>query len=101
SWLWKKFFYGLRAASQTWAATGIVDADGGVDHVVLEPKIRALLRNTRITDVLTPWQAEAKQNAIERVAATPRRSAARCRTPAWHSASLPENESCAVIGAPT
>jgi len=70
SWLWKKFFYGLRAASQTWAATGIVDADGGVDHVVLEPKIRALLRNTRITDVLTPWQAEAKQNSIERVAAT-------------------------------
>ena len=29
TWLWERFFRGLRGASQTWAATGIVDADGG------------------------------------------------------------------------
>ena len=67
SWLWERFFRGLRGASQTWAATGIVDADGTVEDVVLEPKIRACLRNSNVTDVLTPWQPEAKQSAIERL----------------------------------
>lgn len=72
SWLWERFFRRLRTASQNWAATGIVDADGSVDHVVLEPKIRACLRNPNVTDVLTPWQAEGKNSAIARVAATTR-----------------------------
>ena len=72
TWLWERFFRRLRDASQTWAATGIVDADGSVDHVVLDPKIRACLRNPIVTDVLTPWQAEARQSAIERIAATTR-----------------------------
>jgi hypothetical protein len=71
SWLWKRFFYGLRSATQTWAATGIVDADGGVDHVVLEPKIRACLRSPGVTDVLTPWQA--KEAGTIEVAATAKR----------------------------
>ncbi|HEX6628994.1 MAG TPA: hypothetical protein VF105_13670 [Gemmatimonadaceae bacterium] len=73
SWLWATFFRRLRGASRTWAATGIVDADGSVEHVVLEPKIRACLRNPGITHVLTPWQAEAKQSAIEKIATTARR----------------------------
>ena len=68
SWLWERFFRRLRTASQNWAATGIVYADGSVDHVVLEPKIRACLRNPNVTDVLTPWQAEGKNSAIARVA---------------------------------
>jgi hypothetical protein len=72
TWLWERFFRRLRAASQTWAATGIVDADGAVEHVVLSPKIRACLRNPNVTDVLTPWQADARQSAVERVAATTR-----------------------------
>lgn len=72
TWLWERFFRRLRVASQTWAATGIVDADGSVEHVVLGPKIRACLRNDRITDVLTPWQSEARGSAIEDVAATTR-----------------------------
>ena len=37
SWLWERFFRRLRGASQTWAATGIISADGKVDNVVLEP----------------------------------------------------------------
>jgi hypothetical protein len=72
TWLWERFFRRLRVASRTWAATGIIDADGSVEHVVLSPKIRACLRNANVTDVLTPWQAEARQSAIERVAATTR-----------------------------
>jgi hypothetical protein len=70
SWLWERFFRRLRGASQTWAATGIISADGKVDHVVLEPKIRACLRNPAITDVLTPWQREARQSLIDAAAAT-------------------------------
>ena len=70
AWLWERFFRKLREASQTWAATGIVDANGSVEHVVLNPKIRACVRNPNVTDVLTPWQAEARQSAIDRIAAT-------------------------------
>ena len=73
SWLWERFFCRLRSAAKTWAATGVVDVDGTVEHVVLEPKIRACLRNHMITDVLTPWQPEAKQSAIEKVATMTRR----------------------------
>jgi hypothetical protein len=72
SWLWERFFCRLRGASQRWAATGAVDAYGNVEHVVLEPKIRACLRSPSVTNVLTPWQTEAKQSAIERVATTTR-----------------------------
>jgi hypothetical protein len=82
SWLWKRFFYRLRRASRTWAATGIVDADGTVDHVVLEPKIRACLRNPTVTDLLTPWQAEAKASAIAKIALTARRTGPALHNPA-------------------
>jgi hypothetical protein len=68
NWIWERFFRRLRVASQTWAATGIVDANGNVEHVVVGPKIRACLRSPYITDVLTPWQAAARQGAIEKVA---------------------------------
>jgi hypothetical protein len=49
-----------------------VDADGSVEHVVLAPKIRACLQSPNVTDILTPWQAEARQGAIDRIAATAR-----------------------------
>ena len=72
SWLWERFFYRLRNASRNWAATGIVDHDGSVGHVVLEPKIRACLRNPAVTDILTPWQPEASQSLIDKLGATTR-----------------------------
>jgi len=72
SWLWERFFRRLRRASDAWAATGIISAEGKVDHVVLEPKIRACLRNSAVTDVLTPWQREARQSLIDAAAATTR-----------------------------
>ncbi|HKR09802.1 MAG TPA: hypothetical protein VJS39_11470, partial [Gemmatimonadaceae bacterium] len=78
SWLWERFFRRLRVASHTWAATGIIDADASIENVVIEPKIRACLRNPNITDVLTPWQAEAKQRVLEKVA-TMTRSSERAR----------------------
>jgi hypothetical protein len=70
SWLWERFFRRLRRASHTWAATGIVSAEGKVEHVVLEPKIQACLRNPAIADILTPWQREARQSLIDAAAAT-------------------------------
>jgi hypothetical protein len=70
SWLWDRFFRRLRSASPRWAATGVVDADGVVQEVVLEPKIRACLRNHSITDLLMPWQLEARPSTINKIAAS-------------------------------
>ncbi|MFL5498690.1 MAG: hypothetical protein ACJ8AA_09015 [Gemmatimonadaceae bacterium] len=83
AWLWETFFHRLRAVSGTWAATGIVHAHGGVEHVVLKPKIRACLRSAKVTDVLTPWQADARQGAVEMIAAGTRPA-----TPARQSGSM-------------
>ena len=67
SWLWERFFQKLRLASGRWAATGVVTSQGGVESVAIEPKIRACLRHHEITDILTPWQPEARQRAIDRL----------------------------------
>lgn len=67
SWLWERFFQNLRLASGTWAATGIVTSRGGIESVAIEPKIRACLRHPEITDILTPWQPEARQSVIDRL----------------------------------
>ena len=74
SWLWERFFRRLRTSSHNWAATGIIASNATIEDVVLEPKIRACLRNPTITDVLTPWQAEAKQRSVEKVATFARTS---------------------------
>jgi hypothetical protein len=68
SWLWEQFFRKLRHAGASWAATGVVSPRARVEAVALEPKIRACLRHPEITDVITPSQAEARQDAIERLA---------------------------------
>jgi hypothetical protein len=74
SWLWERFFQRLRQASGTWAATGVVTSKGGVESVAIEPKIRACLRHPEITDIITPWQPEARQSAIDRLTLAPMRS---------------------------
>ena len=66
SWLWDQVFRNLRHAG-TWAATGIVSAGGGVEGVALEPKVRASIRHSDITDLVTPWQTDARQSAVDRV----------------------------------
>ena len=65
SWLWDRFFRKLRGAGGAWAATGVVMGGGQVERVALEPKIRACLRHPEITDILTPWQPEARQSVID------------------------------------
>jgi hypothetical protein len=44
-----------------------VTSQGSVESVVIEPKIRACLRNSEITDILTPWQPEARQSVIDKL----------------------------------
>ncbi|HMI47407.1 MAG TPA: hypothetical protein VK481_01910 [Gemmatimonadaceae bacterium] len=70
SWLWERFFRNLRLASGNWAATGILTSQGGVESVAIEPKIRACLRHPEITDILTPWQPEARQSVIDELTLT-------------------------------
>jgi hypothetical protein len=67
SWLWERFFQNLHRASGSWAATGVVTSQGGVESVAIGPKIRACLRHPEITDILTPWQPEARQSVINRL----------------------------------
>ena len=67
SWLWERFFRNLRLATNNWAATGVVSASGRVESVAMEPKLRACLRHPEITDVITPWQPEARQSVVDQL----------------------------------
>lgn len=67
SWLWERFFRKLRSDASSWAATGTVNEHGAVERVMLEPKLRACLRHPNIAHVLTPWQPEASQPAVDRL----------------------------------
>jgi len=67
SWLWERFFRRLRSDAASWAATGAVNEHGDVERVVLEPKLRACVRHPDIAHVLTPWQPEASQAAVDRL----------------------------------
>src|SRR5439155_9069548 len=68
SWLWHRFFRKLCAGAQSWAATGVIAADGRVRPVVLQPKLRACLNVSDIRYILTPRQGDAGQRAITRLA---------------------------------
>jgi hypothetical protein len=70
SWLWERFFQNLRLGANSWAATGALSPQGRVESVAMEPKIRACLKHPEITDVLTPWQPEARQTVIDRLMLT-------------------------------
>ena len=70
SWLWERFFQNLRLDANNWAATGALSPRGRVESVAIEPKIRACLQHPEITDVLTPWQPEARQSVINRLMLT-------------------------------
>ncbi len=80
SWLWERFFRNLRLATNGWAATGIVSAEGRVERVAMEPKIRACLRHHGITDILTPWQPEARQGVIDGLTSESARASAQANT---------------------
>jgi hypothetical protein len=67
SWLWERVFQNLRLGANSWAATGALSPQGRVERVAIEPKIRACLKHPEITDILTPWQPEARQSVINRL----------------------------------
>jgi hypothetical protein len=75
SWLWQRFFRGVRAEAGCWAATGVVSADGYLKPVVIEPKLRACLEHDRITQILTPQQGGASPGTIDRLAKASRPTA--------------------------
>ena len=59
SWLWERFSRAMRRNALSWAATGAITREGRIEPVVLEPKIRACLRENAIEHVLTPRQPGA------------------------------------------
>ena len=77
SWLWRRFFAKLRTGASSWAATGAIGAGGRLEPVVLQPKLRAVIRHGRIDHLLTPRQRDASQRAVERIIAEPPPHAAR------------------------
>ena len=63
SWLWRQFFRRLRSEGGSWAATGVLTADGRIKAVVLAPKLRACLNHGQIKQILTPNQPDARIEA--------------------------------------
>jgi hypothetical protein len=66
SWLLRQALGGLRRDAKRWAATGVIAPSGRLEPVIIEPKVRALMRQTVITDLLLPWQRDGAQDAIDR-----------------------------------
>ena len=56
SWLWRRVLSALRSDARSWAATGVMSADGRIRPVIVEPKIRACLRHPRVAHLITPRQ---------------------------------------------
>jgi hypothetical protein len=67
SWLWQRLFRKMRSHASSWAATGVVTSDSRVRPVVLEPKVRACLHETRIQHLLTPRQRGTGRRAMDRL----------------------------------
>jgi len=68
SWLWQRFFRRFCSEATSWAATGVLSADGRLKPVVLGPKLTACLKQGRIQQVLAPNQPEASKGAVDCVA---------------------------------
>jgi hypothetical protein len=64
SWLWGRFSRAMRRNALSWAATGAVTPAARIEAVVLEPKLRACLRENGIEHVLTPRQPGAGRRAL-------------------------------------
>ena len=67
SWLWTRVFRTIRADGASWAATGVVTTGGQIKPVVLEPKLRACLKQGGIRDILAPRQHDAKKQSVDRL----------------------------------
>ena len=69
SWLWQRSLGELQRTAGSWAATGVLTSEGWVHPVVLDPKLRACLRQPGIERLITPRQHEARQREVNRLAA--------------------------------
>lgn len=67
SWLWQRLFHRLSTQAGSWAATGVVTADGRLKSVVLQPKFRACLQRPDIGHILTPSQPDATRRTLDRM----------------------------------
>lgn len=68
SWLWQRSLGELERSAARWAATGVLTGEGWIHPVVLDPKLRACLRQPGIEGLLTPRQREARQQDVDRLA---------------------------------
>ena len=67
SWLWERFSRVMHRNALSWAATGAITREARIEPVVLEPKLRACLRENRVEHVLTPRQPGAGLRALRRL----------------------------------
>jgi hypothetical protein len=63
SWLWQSFFANA-SPREAWAATGVIAANGALNSVVIEPKLRACLNHPSVKHILTPRQPGANRRAL-------------------------------------
>lgn len=68
SWLWQRSLGALQHSAAHWAATGVLTSEGWIHPVVLDPKLRACLRQAKVTHLLTPRQRGARPQDLRRVA---------------------------------
>jgi hypothetical protein len=65
SWLWQLSLGRLQHSARHWAATGVLTAEGWINTVVLDSKLRACARQPEIRDLITPRQREASQRRVD------------------------------------
>ena len=71
SWLWRRVLSALRLDAGSWAATGVMTADGRIRPVILEPKLRACLRHPNVAHLITPRQGTGATPGTTRPADAP------------------------------
>ena len=71
SWLWGRVLCALRLDAGSWAATGVIAADGRIRPVILEPKIRACLHHPRVAYLITPRQGAVAARGTTRPSDAP------------------------------
>lgn len=68
AWLWHRVFRALSKDPESWGATGVVTADGSIEPVILERKLRASLHHPSLRNVLAPRQHDASSLVVDQIA---------------------------------
>ncbi len=68
AWLWHRVFRALSKDPESWGATGVVTADGSIEPVILERKLRASLHHPSLRNVLAPRQHDATSFVVDQIA---------------------------------